>query len=152
MRTGAHQGEDHATGRIARRILPVIAGYVLYAFLVATLPGRADDSPAPAEHAALPSPPVSLIEAGRLVWQACRCQACHSIYGLGGHTGPDLTNVARRASNELIKAQVRAGGAVMPAFDLNDDEAAALAAYLRSVDATGTYPPSSIRAPVFGER
>ena len=34
--------------------------------------------------------------AGRRVWLANNCQACHQLYGFGGFLGPDLTNAASR--------------------------------------------------------
>ena len=39
----------------------------------------------------------------------------------------------------------------MPAFYLSDEELEDLAVYLAAVDATGEYPPPSLRWPAFGK-
>ncbi len=87
---------------------------------------------------------------GRGVWLHQKCQVCHSIYGLGGHAGPDLTNVLTRQPEVYVRNVVAHGYHGMPAFDVTDAELQGLVDYLSFIGATGVYPPSSIHDPVFG--
>ncbi len=90
------------------------------------------------------------VAAGRAVYRAQRCAACHSIRGLeeGGSLAPDLTHLASRLRlGAGTLAMHRAGltdwvanvqgvktGARMPSFDrLDADALAALAAFLESL-------------------
>ena len=121
---------------VALRTLGIIAGYGMYAWLVALLPTSRAETP-------INAPPTQVTE-GRRVWLASGCQSCHSIYGLGGHSGPDLTNVVTRASPATVGALVRTGSRGMPAFSLDDAALEAIVTYLAAIDASGTYPPSSL--------
>ncbi len=87
--------------------------------------------------------------AGRELWLANGCQSCHSIYGLGGHSGPDLTNVVGRRPIAYIRRVLSAGQGAMPAFALSPPQQRDLTAYLALLDATGTYPPLSLTDSVF---
>lgn len=87
---------------------------------------------------------------GLLLWRENRCAACHAVFGLGGHIGPDLTNVARRRNAAYLRHVLRHGMSGMPGLDLNADAAGDLIAYLRHVDGLGSYPLDSPDAPVFG--
>lgn len=44
---------------------------------------------------------------GEAVFKAQGCSACHSIGGVGGHIGPDLTHVGARRSMEWIEEQLK---------------------------------------------
>jgi mono/diheme cytochrome c family protein len=59
---------------------------------------------------------------------------CHTIRKSGGHTGPDLSGVGRRLTEEQMRKQIVGGSKVMPAFGgiLQDAEIADLLAYLHS--------------------
>lgn len=80
---------------------------------------------------------------GRLVWQRYNCQGCHQLYGLGGYLGPDLTNVygSPGKGEPLIRALLPAGNALMPDFDLPEDEMQQLLEFLKAVDQSGSADP-----------
>jgi mono/diheme cytochrome c family protein len=71
---------------------------------------------------------------GAQVFSDTGCQHCHTIRGVGGHKGPDLSGVGRRKSNDEIREQIVKGSKVMPAFgdDLEPNEIKDLVAYLHS--------------------
>ncbi len=97
----------------------------------------------PAIEAPAGSTDTALAAQGRLVWQKYNCQSCHQLYGLGGYLGPDLTNVysAPGKGEAYIRAFLKAGVAPMPVFDLPEEEAAQLAAFLKAADASGSASP-----------
>jgi ubiquinol-cytochrome c reductase cytochrome b subunit len=71
---------------------------------------------------------------GAAVFSGSGCQHCHSIGGVGGHKGPDLSGVGRRKSKAEMRQQIVYGSKVMPAFgdDLEPNELKDLIAYLKS--------------------
>ena len=71
---------------------------------------------------------------GAAIFAESGCQHCHTIGGVGGHKGPDLSGVGRRRSKSAMRQQIVYGSKVMPAFgdDLEPDELRDLIAYLRS--------------------
>jgi mono/diheme cytochrome c family protein len=71
---------------------------------------------------------------GATVFSESGCQHCHSIGGVGGHKGPDLSGVGRRKSKAEMRQQIVYGSKVMPAFgdDLEPNELKDLIAYLKS--------------------
>ena len=129
---------------VVRRILVIPALYACYTLGIWLLPTRVAGTGGGLS-------PDERVVAGRAVWLANRCQVCHSIFGLGGHLGPDLTNVARAGMEANIAVVVREGRVTMPAFDLSAKELGELVAYLKAINASGRYPPRSLSAPVFGE-
>lgn len=128
------------------RVVAIVTGYAAYVGLIGVLPPRSVATEASAAFAADPA----LAARGRAIWRERQCQACHSLYGLGGHTGPDLTNVVSRMSAEYVRHTVVSGLGTMPAFGLAESDAGAIAAFLASVDATGRYPPRNLAEPIFG--
>lgn len=46
------------------------------------------------------------VNPGELVFKAQGCSACHTINGVGGKVGPDLTHVGSRRSKEWIEEQI----------------------------------------------
>lgn len=76
---------------------------------------------------------------GQLVWQKLNCQACHQLYGLGGHKGPDLTNIFSEPGKNraYLSGIIVAGGKEMPSFQMDRDEMNALLDFLEEVDKTG---------------
>ena len=77
---------------------------------------------------------------GKELWNERNCMVCHQFYGMGGYMGPDLTNVARRIGPETISWVIQNGRGSMPAFDFDEEELAAVTAFLVAMDETGTYP------------
>jgi len=88
-------------------------------------------------------PSGSLAAEGKLIWQQKNCSACHQLYGLGGHLGPDLTNVYSTRSEAYIRAFLKNGSPVMPDFKLSDQEMKALTAFFKYTNSTGTASPRS---------
>ncbi len=72
--------------------------------------------------------------AGRELWQGYACQTCHQLYGQGGFLGPDLTNAATRVDSTRLVSLLRVGSGQMPPLGFIDEEAAAMAAFLREID------------------
>jgi len=87
---------------------------------------------------------------GQELWRSNGCGHCHSVYGVGGHFGPDLTNAISRRGDEYARAIISFGGARMPPQSLSDSELDQMIAYLSFIDATGTYPLQSFWKDYFG--
>lgn len=134
--------EINSTRRVAQRATLVILGYGLYALVCARTPGDLPGiSPIPGD----------LKQSQLHAWRANGCQSCHSLFGLGGHTGPDLTNVISRRSPEYVRTMMLAGPPGMPSFQhLEDTTIDEIVGYLSRVDQAAEYPPHSFSAPVFG--
>ncbi len=86
-----------------------------------------------------PKPMASVSAAGdpgEAVFKAQGCSACHTINGVGGKVGPDLTHVGGRRDNEWIEAQLKDPKShnpqsIMPSFaKLSDKDLDDLAHYL----------------------
>ena len=76
---------------------------------------------------------------GRQVFQKYNCIACHQIYGLGGHMGPDLTNVIRDKGDVYARSFILSGTQRMPKFDISEQEVNDLIEYLGFVSSTSEY-------------
>jgi len=87
---------------------------------------------------------------GLHLWRSYQCGTCHAVFGLGGHIGPDLTNVMRRRSETFVRHMLRHGAGAMPALNLGDVAAGEMIAYLHHLDRLATYPLDSPAAPAFG--
>lgn len=79
---------------------------------------------------------------GQQLYQDNNCTACHQFYGLGGHLGPDLTNVISEKNKgaEYVKAFLNSGVKTMPKFNFSEEEKDAITQFLIEVDQTGFYP------------
>jgi nitric oxide reductase subunit C len=79
---------------------------------------------------------------GEALYREFNCTACHQFYGLGGHMGPDLTNVAiaQGKGPEYARAFILHGSGRMPMLGVSKEQADDLVAFLEAVAATGTYP------------
>jgi mono/diheme cytochrome c family protein len=77
-------------------------------------------------------------ERGAVVFATSGCQHCHSIHNVGGHRGPDLSNVGRTKSKAAMRKQILYGDQVMPPFQdvLQQRQLDDLIAYLRSCKET----------------
>ncbi len=75
---------------------------------------------------------------GAVLFERERCIYCHSFKGRGEHVGPDLTEVAKRRSDEWLKDQIRnprlhAPDSLMPPHEyLSRKEIKALIKFLKS--------------------
>jgi len=87
--------------------------------------------------------PNELAQQGRLLWQDKNCTSCHQFYGLGGHLGPDLTNVYSRRSPEYIAAFLKSGTAVMPNYNLSDTVIESFIEFFKYTNTTGIADPTS---------
>ena len=123
-------------------VLPSIGALVVAILVLAT----AHTAPDAAGRASL-SPEAAN---GLVVWRARNCVACHAVYGLGGHVGPDLTNIWRRRKPEALAIRLRIGGNGMPNLELDEAEVDGLLAYLQHLDSLGTYPLPHLDSPAFG--
>lgn len=91
-----------------------------------------------------------LAKEGKLIWQEKNCISCHQLYGLGGHLGPDLTNVAEKRPDEYLKAFLKTGTKVMPNFNLSEREMNALIAFLKYTNTTGKSDPTTFKVNIDG--
>jgi len=68
------------------------------------------------------------------------CQNCHTVAGVGGRRGPELTLVADRLTRQQMVLRILNGGNNMPAFAsiLKPREVDALVAFLETLRAPGT--------------
>lgn len=135
----AGRGERSPTKR------PIAIACVAVIFIFTMVLGRAgfNSSWSPVMTAWSGDPvPVHLIEGrspvelmGAAVLQNKNCRNCHSLDEIGGHRGPDLTNVASRLTDQELVRQVIQGGGDMPAYgvQLSPAEVEALVAYLMTL-------------------
>jgi len=79
---------------------------------------------------------------GALVLQQKQCRNCHAIDGIGGHRGPDLSDVGLRLTHPQLVRQVIQGGGNMPAYGktLTPAEVEAVTAYMVSLRPHGVKP------------
>lgn len=82
-------------------------------------------------------------KAGLLLYRKNKCMTCHSIFGLGGHLGPDLTNVYQRRDFMYIEYVLKSGKDKMPAQKLSKLEVEQILSYLEQVNGLGEYPVKS---------
>ncbi|MEO6594972.1 MAG: c-type cytochrome [Planctomycetota bacterium] len=75
--------------------------------------------------------------AGRRIWHKYNCQVCHQIFGFGGFLGPDLTNAGPRLTNDRLHQVLTLGTGQMPAFYFDDEQIAAIEAYLYELNDAG---------------
>jgi mono/diheme cytochrome c family protein len=78
------------------------------------------------------------VESGKAVFTAKHCSACHSINGVGGKIGPDLTvNGLQRTKEWMVQHHLNprslVGGSIMPDFKYSPTELRAIAEYLASL-------------------
>ncbi len=84
------------------------------------------------------------------VWQSKNCIACHSIFGLGGHLGPDLTNTYGEKGPAYIDFVLKNGLHYMPKLELSQTERKQLISYLENINKLGKYPLDSFTDNPFG--
>lgn len=122
--------------RLDREEIEVIATYMENVLVDSTVPTtlfrRDEITPA-------------LVEQGRnLYYSTYACDSCHQVGTKGGAIGPDLTLAARRLTEGWIYAWLRNSRkldpkAPEPAYELTDEEARAVTAFLLSLDESALY-------------
>lgn len=81
----------------------------------------------------------STLPAGEAVFKSRGCSGCHSISGVGGNLGPDLTNIGAKRSKEWLAEQIKEPksknpASIMPAYkNLSKTDLNALVDYLASL-------------------
>jgi nitric oxide reductase subunit C len=78
---------------------------------------------------------------GRVLWHEYNCQSCHQIHGFGGFLGPDLTNAAKRLTQDRLDEVLTVGTAQMPAFHFTEDERLDMDAFLFELSDMGIGVP-----------
>jgi mono/diheme cytochrome c family protein len=78
------------------------------------------------------------IESGKQVFAAKHCEACHTINGVGGKIGPDLSVTGLQRTREWmvqhhLNPRSLVGGSVMPDFKYSKSELEAIALYLSTL-------------------
>jgi quinol-cytochrome oxidoreductase complex cytochrome b subunit len=78
--------------------------------------------------------------AGRVLFDKMGCASCHTIAGVGGTRGPDLTAFGSRpdARERVLlhfSGVATSGSSLMPGYELSPDELEALSTYLLSLKA-----------------
>jgi mono/diheme cytochrome c family protein len=89
---------------------------------------------------------------GQQVWRENGCTSCHAILGLGGHAGPDLTNVISRRGPIYSQSVIEFGIGIMPAREIGEADMADLLLYLEHVDGQAVYPIRDFPDGSFGAR
>ena len=71
---------------------------------------------------------------GQVLFHDKGCEYCHTINGLGGLRGPNLSNVANRLTEQDMVIRILNGGKNMPSFAgiLHPDQVSSLVAYLQT--------------------
>jgi mono/diheme cytochrome c family protein len=78
------------------------------------------------------------VERGQQLFTEMACNACHTINGVGGKIGPDLSVYGNQRTKEYmiqhhINPRTLIGGSIMPDFPYSKSELEALALYLSSL-------------------
>jgi len=126
---------------LRRPLASSVAAAGIFAAVYLTYLGATAPLPPSATAAALPpgGPKVAVAatpEAGKRLYEAQGCSACHAIRGQGGAAGPDLSRVGRtRDATWLARftrdpEAVKPGSPMPPYKDLSEAELQAIAAYL----------------------
>ncbi len=82
---------------------------------------------------------ISAMPAGEAVFKSHGCSGCHSISGVGGKFGPDLTKIGEKKSKAWLADQIKDPksknpASVMPAYkDISNSDLNALVDYLASL-------------------
>jgi ubiquinol-cytochrome c reductase cytochrome b subunit len=115
---------------------PVATGCAILAVIVVlglTYLGARSSAPPGAASPAL-SQAGGAAGAGAQQFQLQGCADCHTVAGMGGAVGPDLTHVGSRLSRGQLAAVIAKGRGQMPAFDaLSPNDLNGLLDYLQSL-------------------
>jgi len=88
-------------------------------------------------------PPTVAAQKGKILWQEKNCISCHQLYGLGGHLGPDVTNVFAKRSEAYITAFLESGTQVMPNYNLSKEEIESFIEFFKYTNSTGVADPTT---------
>lgn len=85
-----------------------------------------------------------LVQTGRAVYREINCAYCHSINGVGGNIGPDLSGIGGQANQEKLITYLRNPHAMVPTtlhpkLQFTDEEMEGLVTYLLTLGAPITY-------------
>lgn len=121
--------------RIPGLAIPLSAAVLLGAAAITSAAPGQKKKPAPAS--------AALAAAGKKVYEANGCAACHVVAGRGGKTGPDLSHIAANKKNTAARlgAVIRDPKKALntekmpayPADKIKDADLKALVAYLGSL-------------------
>lgn len=127
---------DHTPERRWSKRWPATSvGLVAVFFLLALEVAGARSAPA------LPAGQESLVvQQGRKVYQEINCSYCHSINGVGGNIGPDLSGIASRLDPQQLETYLQNPHAMVPTtlhpkLLFTEDELGSLAQYLSTLGA-----------------
>jgi ubiquinol-cytochrome c reductase cytochrome b subunit len=83
------------------------------------------------------------------VLQYKQCRNCHSLDGIGGQRGPDLSRVATKLTKDQLIRQVIQGGGNMPAYgkNLSPAEVDALVSFLMTLHPANELPARDSATP-----
>lgn len=76
------------------------------------------------------------VKRGKHLWETNNCMGCHTILGEGAYYAPELTKVIDRRGAPLVKAILHSpvpwspNGRKMVAYEMSEEDAAAMVAYL----------------------
>ncbi|MFH1003469.1 MAG: c-type cytochrome [Chloroflexota bacterium] len=129
---------------------PVTAMGVAVVLIIAAL-GVGGTLSAPARPAGEES---LVVQSGREVYREINCGYCHSINGVGGNIGPDLSNVGGEMNPAQLAEYLRNPHAMVPStlhpkLQFTEEEMKALIAYLDTLGAPVSY---TAQAPVLYEQ
>lgn len=136
---------DRSTERSYSRRKPIIGAGILVVLVLGTL-GVLGALSAPSRPAGEES---HLVQAGREVYRDINCSYCHSIGGVGGAVGPDLSNVASERTQEQLTVYLKNPDAMVPEtlhpkLLYTDEELEALVAYLLTLGAPVSYTSEAV--------
>jgi len=114
-------------------------------------PAQAPAASAPAGSALQEASLTPIEREGRTLYVKADCASCHSVAGVGGRTGPDLSTVGSKRNAKWLIEHFRNPMAAVPGsrmvrFDFSDREVSALATYLLRLNSE-----SAARALYLGE-
>ncbi|MCG8527635.1 MAG: cytochrome c [Opitutales bacterium] len=116
--------------------------YLGIALMVVVTSGNRDEHSMDAEFPFAPK--------GKSLWQQHNCSSCHSLFGVGGHIGPDLTNVHSRMGSSYIEYILERGKHKMPSYQLSLEERESLLQFFAYYDRLGKYPLNSVTREYLG--
>lgn len=125
----------------------VMAGLTLFGSLMVTSTFAAppkNKKPPKTKPGKKPAKPSgkALIEAGKKVYTANGCSACHAIAGNGGTSGPELTKIAADAKHDakffkesVVNPKADSPDSTMPSYEetIKGKDLNSLVAYLQSL-------------------